>query len=79
MAGKTDKSIMRSLGEFVGHVWAGIKTDPSKPGQVKRKTKTKKQVLEKETREELRGDVTLRETTIREIEFRERSEDHDDR
>ena len=34
MTDSDSKSIMRSLGEFVGHVVKGIKTDPAAP-QVK--------------------------------------------
>ena len=54
------KSLMRNLGEFFGHVWKGVKSDPSK----------RKQVLRKDVEEDKRGDVTLRRTTIEEIELR---------
>ncbi len=53
---KHDKSLMRSLGEFVGYIWGGVKANPSR--------KTVKKTVE----EEQRGGVTLRRTTIEEIE-----------
>ena len=49
---------MRSLGEFFGHIAKAMKTDPAK------KTRTVSRTVE----EEHRGDVTLRRTTIEEIE-----------
>ena len=52
---------MRSLGEFFGHIIRGIKTDPAKPRTT---------VLKKEIKEEDRGDVILRRTTIEEIEVK---------
>ncbi len=51
---------MRNLGEFVGHIFKGLKTDPAKQTKVVRK----------EMEEEDRGDVILRRTTIEEIEIR---------
>ena len=62
MTAKKDKSLMRSLGEFVGHIVKGVKTDPAKP-------EGKKEVR-REVEEEDRGDVILRRTTIEEIEFK---------
>lgn len=59
------KSIMRSLGEFFGHVAKGVKTDPGTkppPRQVVR------QSVEEEQRETPQGKVTIRRTTIEEIE-----------
>lgn len=60
---KPSKSIMRSLGEAVGHVWRGIAGD----------TAPKKKVLKREVAEETRqtqdGPVVLRRTTIEEIEL----------
>jgi hypothetical protein len=50
---------MRSLGEFFGHIAKAVKTDPAK------KTKTVSKTVE----EEQRGDLTLRRTTIEEIEI----------
>lgn len=56
-----DKSLMRSLGEFVGHVVKGIRTDPvaADRTEVRRTVET-----------EERGDVVLRRTTIEEVEIR---------
>ena len=55
---KRDKSLMRNLGEFFGHIWRGVKHNPDK--------KTIRKTIE----EEQRGDVTLRRTTIEEVELR---------
>jgi len=54
------KSLMRSLGEFFGHIVRGVKHNPDK--------KTVRTTVE----EEQRDGVTLRRTTIEEIEFRPR-------
>jgi hypothetical protein len=63
MASPARKSLMRSLGEFCGHIARGIRTDPSKPGpRVVRKE------VEEETRETPQGRMTLRRTTIEEVE-----------
>ena len=62
MASDADKSIMRSLGEFVGHVVKGIKSDPAADGS---RTEGRRTV---ETEE--RDDVVLRRTTIEEVEMR---------
>jgi len=64
MARPDDKSIMRSLGEFVGHVWRGVKADPAKQGD----RRTLRHDIEEETRDGPEGRVTLRRTTIEEIE-----------
>ncbi len=61
MSRSKDKSLMRSLGEFFGHVYKAIRTDPAK----------KRVILKKTEEEEKRGDITLRRTTIDEIEFKE--------
>ena len=61
MTDSDSKSIMRSLGEFVGHVVKGIKTDPTAP-QVKE--------VGRSVETEERGDVVLRRTTIEEVELR---------
>jgi hypothetical protein len=55
---KRQKTLMRSLGEFVGHIWRGVKSDPSK------------KTLRKTVEEVDKGGVTLRRTTIEEIEFK---------
>jgi len=54
---------MRSLGEFVGHVWKGVKTDPEREKQVLRHD------VEEDQRETPEGRVTLRRTTIEEMEI----------
>jgi len=61
MTADGDKSLMRSLGEFVGHVVKGIRTDPAAPDrtEVRRTVETEDQ-----------GDVVLRRTTIEEVEIR---------
>lgn len=55
---------MHSLGAFFGHVWKGVKTDPTKPPVVAR---TK---VEEEVRDTPQGKVVLRRTTIEEVELR---------
>lgn len=63
MTKRSDKSIARSLGEFVGHIYKGFTTDPAKhTHQVSRKT-------ESETRDTPSGKVTLRRTTIEEVDI----------
>lgn len=58
---------MRSLGEFFGHIVKGATTDPAHPPQRKRT------VLRHDVQEEIRdtpeGKVTLRRTTIEEVEL----------
>lgn len=61
MAEKKDKPLMRSLGEFFGHIIRGVKTDPSE---------RKRTVVRKQIEEEDRGDMVLRRTTIEEIEIK---------
>jgi hypothetical protein len=56
-----DKSLARSLGEFVGHIVHGIKAAP----------KQDRKVLRKDVQEAKQGDVTLRRTTIDEVEFKD--------
>ncbi|MHC4427331.1 MAG: hypothetical protein ACYS0D_01840 [Planctomycetota bacterium] len=58
-AGK--KSLMRNLGAFFGHVYKAIKTDPAK----------KRTIVSKTVEEEDRGSMTLRRTTIEEVEIKE--------
>ena len=55
-----DKTLMRSLGEFVGHIVKGIRTSPAR----------RRTVLRRETEEQDRGAITLRRTVIEEIEFK---------
>jgi len=61
------KSLMRSLGEFVGHIVQGARTDPSKE-QTQRRV-MRHDVQEEERRTTEGGKVTLRRTTIEEVEF----------
>jgi len=61
---KPPKSLMRSLGEFFGHIARGVKSEvkPATKQEVKR-------TVEEETRDTPQGKVTLRRTTIEEIEM----------
>jgi hypothetical protein len=69
VAPKAEKPLMRSLGEFFGHIVHGIKTDPSKPaGDGPSRTVTK-QTVEEETRQTPDGPVVLRRTIIEEVEL----------
>jgi hypothetical protein len=61
MADRKNKPLMRSLGEFFGHIIKGAKTDPAAP---------KRSVVRREIEEEDRGDVVLRRTMIEEIEIK---------
>jgi hypothetical protein len=63
MATPPDKPLLRSLGEFFGHVMHGIKTDPSQPSS---RTITK-QTVEHETRDTPQGKVVLKRTIIEEV------------
>ena len=60
---KETKSLMRNLGEFVGHLVRAVKAD----------TGSKRVVVRKSAEAEDRGGVTLRRTTIEEIEFQDRN------
>ena len=68
MMAEKPKPLMRSLGEFFGHVVKGIKTDPAKEKE------TKRTVIKKEVQEEDQGDIVLRRTTIEEIEIKRDAE-----
>ncbi len=57
-------SLMRNLGAFFGHIVKAVKTD----------AREKKTVVRKTVEEETHGDITLRRTTIEEIEFKENDE-----
>ena len=60
MSVEKKKSLMRNLGAFFGHIVKAVKTEPSEKRTVVRKT----------VEEESHGDITLRRTTIEEIEFK---------
>jgi hypothetical protein len=53
---------MRSLGEFVGHIVKAVKSEPT----------GRRVVLNKTTQQQKRGNITLRRTTIEEIEVNKR-------
>ncbi len=65
MAEQPSKSLARSLGEFFGHIWHGVKADPA--GQ----RRVMKHEVEEQTTPTPEGQVTLRRTTIEEIEIRQ--------
>lgn len=56
---------MRSLGEFFGHVAKGVKTDPGAKPPARQVVR---QSVEEEQRDTPQGKVTIRRTTIEEIE-----------
>jgi len=57
MSGPAPKPLFRCIGEFCGHVWRGVRSDPSRR-EVRRATQEKRE-----------GDVIYRRTTIDEIEY----------
>ncbi len=61
MPAPPDKSLMRNLGEFFGHIVRGFRADPGR-----------RKVLRRTVQEERRGDVVLRRTTIDEVEIKKR-------
>jgi hypothetical protein len=61
-----DKPLMRSLGEFFGHIVHGIKTDVTKPDTNRTVTR---QTIEEETKQTAQGPVILRRTIIEEVEL----------
>ncbi len=66
------KSLMRSLGEFVGHIWKGatapVEGDNKHPDHAARSQRLRIE-LEQEQRSTPQGPVVLRRTTIEEIEL----------
>ncbi|HWB19949.1 MAG TPA: hypothetical protein VG711_06590 [Phycisphaerales bacterium] len=66
MANRKSKPIMRSLGEFVGHIWGAVKTDPQS---------SKRKQVSKTVEERREGNVTLRRTVIEEIEVERNIDD----
>lgn len=67
MAPTQKKSIMRCVGEFFGHVGRAIKTKPTQEGE--------RRELKRTVEERQEGEVTLRRTTIEEVEFKAKPED----
>lgn len=65
MPAPTRKTIMRSLGEFVGHIWHAAARDPD-PDKLRTVLRHEVEESEQVTPE---GKVTLRRTTIEEIEI----------
>ncbi len=59
-----DKPIMRSLGEFFGHVWKAVTHDPT---PTERREVSRR--VEERTVENGEGKVTLRRTIVEEIEL----------
>lgn len=66
MSGKQNKSLARNLGEFFGHLWSGVKADPKAPAPTKR---TLRHDVQERTEPAPGGKVTLRRTTIEEVEY----------
>lgn len=58
---RSSGSLMRNLGAFFGHVWAGVRADPGAP-------RTRREVRRR-VEEESRDGVILRRTTIEEVEL----------
>lgn len=67
MAKRPNKSLMRNLGEFFGHIARGVKTDPAKDGR-------RKVEVNRKTEQRREGNMILRRTTIDEIEYTEGEE-----
>ncbi len=55
----SNKPLMRSLGEFVGHIVKAIRMNPQ----------PKRMMLSKTRSEKTQGNITVRRTTIEEIEI----------
>jgi hypothetical protein len=69
--GEKTKSLSRSLGEFFGHIWKGVKT-PVEGGKVV----VREEAVE-EVRETAQGRVIVRRTVVEEMEVRPREEKRD--
>lgn len=67
--GAKKQSLSRSLGKFTGEIWRALRT-PAGAGQKHEVRRT----VETEERETPGGKVTLRRTTIEEIEISERED-----
>ncbi len=60
------KSLARSLGEFFGHIRAGVRAKPTSDTPKRREVSRS---VEEETLDTARGKVTLRRTVIEEIDL----------
>ncbi len=63
MAAAKKKPLMRNIGEFLGQIIKGVRTDTGKKP-------ARKQVINKEVQEQEDENMILRRTTIDEIEFK---------
>lgn len=63
-----EKSISRSLGEFFGHIWKGVKEPVDKPEAGAKKIVVRQEQTEREMPQPEGGRVVLRRTVIEEIE-----------
>ena len=63
MAAAKNKTLMRNIGEFFGHILKGVRTDPGKPP-------AHKHVVDKKVEEVEKDNMILRRTTIDEVEFK---------
>ena len=66
MPDEKNNSLMRNLGQFVGHIVKGLKSRPGEPQRT---------VVRREVEEEDHGDMVLRRTTIEEVELRKKSDE----
>lgn len=63
MTGSGRKTLMRSLGEFVGHIWQGVRADPAAPQRTEVRRESREAAAETPA-----ATVTLRRTIIEEVE-----------
>ena len=66
--GTNEKSLARSLGEFFGHIRAGIRSKPT-DSRAPRDRREVSRTVDEETVDSPRGKVTLRRTVIEEIDL----------
>ena len=59
MSDREHKPLMRSLGEFVGYIYNAVRSDHG----------SERTILNRTSKQEKRGAITLRRTTIEEIEI----------
>lgn len=69
MTEKKPNSLMHNLGQFFGHIAKGVKTDPAKP--TTRKQEVRREVEERQETAPDGRKVTVRRTTIEEVEIHE--------